>query len=375
MPTPTTSLCVVPTWPEVVRFTLLDGCGRPMFGPASSFVTDAFSQVEIAQNIEEGEPFTLPKANGGTCCNVQRPDTITGDTWTFDMCGFDSEMWSSLNDTFQPIYDYFGRAVGFSEGYDIASTNSVFAELFLNTCNVESEACEGDATTEVAGQWLWVGAGKLKNWRRGETLTFGAEANPIQLVAGTESGAQWGTGPYPIMLDLNGQPAVFANPIGSDRRINWAVIGVEPPEPECGAMPLSNPNAVTFTVSCVEGSEGRTVTVTLQDNIEPEAIYSVDWGDGTATDIITGGTATHTYAAAFVSQYDEVWIGVWDVNAPIMYRAQKVSLPCSNPTITVEPTSGQAPLQVVATVEGCPSGTEVTMNWTNTTAPAAAAGV
>lgn len=370
MPAPTTSMCIVPTWPEVARFTLLDGCGRPMYGPSSSFVTDAFSQVEIEQNINEGEAFELPKANGQMCCSVQRPDTITGDTWTFDMCGFDSELWSSLNDTYEVIYDYFGRAVGFSEGYDIASTNSVFVELFLNVCGEESEVCEEEATQDVEGRWLWVGAGKLKNWRRGDTVTFGADANPIQLTAVTESGAQWGTGPYPVMLDLNGQPAEFANPIGSDRRISWAVIGVPPPEPACGAQPLSNPNAATFVVSCVEGSEGRTVEVMLQDNVEPEAVYAIDWGDGTATDVIVDGTATHTYAAAFVSQYDQTYIGVWDMNATIMYRAQLISLPCANPSITVEPTSGQAPLQVVATVEGCPEGTEVQMDWTNTIAPA-----
>lgn len=369
MAAPTNSICVVPTWPEVVRFTLLDGCGRPRYGPASSFVTDSFSQVEIAQNIEEGEAFTLPKANGGTCCSVTRPDTVTGDTWTFDMCGFDSQMWSSLNDSYQQITDYFGRPVGFSEGYSLASSGSVFAELFLNTCGVDSAECEADATADVAGQWLWVGAGKLTNFRRGDTVTFGAEANPIQLVATTQSGAQWGTGPYGIMLDLNGQPAQLANPIGNDRRINWAVVGVEPPEPACGAQPLSNPAAVTFAVQCVEGSEGRTVTLTLMENIDPEAVYAVDWGDGTATSIVTGGTATHTYSAAFLAQYDETFIGIWDTNATIMYRAQKISLPCANPTITVTPTSGTAPLQVVASVAGCGDQT-ATVNWANTTAPA-----
>jgi hypothetical protein len=368
MAAPSTSMCIVPTWPEVARFTLLDGCGRPRFGPSSSFVTDAFSQVGIAQNITEGEAFTLTKANGGTCCSVQRPDTVNNDTWTFDMCGFDSELWSSLNDNYTQIYDYFGRTVGFSEGYNLSSNNSVFVELFLNTCATEGGECEEDATADVEGQWLWVGAGKLKNWRRGDEITFGSEANPIQLQAVTESGAQWGTGPYPVMLDLNGQPASFANPIGSDRRINWAVITVEPPEPTCGAQPLSNPNAVTFVVSCVEGSEGRTIEVTLQDNIDPEAIYVVDWGDGTATDIITGATATHTYAASFLAAYDETYVGVWDSNATILYRAQKISLPCANPSITVTPLAGTAPLQVVATVNGCPTGSDLSMNWLNTVA-------
>src|SRR5690606_13763816 len=148
--------CVVPTTPQVIRFTLLDGCGRPKYGPCSSFVTDSFSQAEIASGIEEGEEFTAPKANGGSCGDTKQPDRVKWDTWTLDMCRIDPELWGTVTDQYRGLHDYLGGAGGWAEGYNIASNNSAALEMWVNVAADAIDLCEDPDAVNVEGAWLYL---------------------------------------------------------------------------------------------------------------------------------------------------------------------------------------------------------------------------
>lgn len=361
---PTDSQCINFGWPERVRFTLLDGCGRPIFGPDSTFVVSSPPQVEITQNITEGEVFELIAGNGEACYSVRQPDRVSGDGWQFDLCGIDTEMWSALNDNYIPMIGHRGETIGISEGYSLNSARSAFVELWVTEPSGDGGDCPEEV--EVEARYVWVGAGRLRNFRTADTLTFGTDSSPATLHAVSQSGARWGNGPYDVVLDENGQPAPFANPINPDRRKNFAVVDLPPPEPTCGSQPLSNPAGPLFIVECLDdGTSGRSVHVRLVGQTDPDAAYQIDWNDG-STGVFTSGVAEHTYSPSFVDEYDGAYIGVWQSDAPRLYRAQLITLPCEQPSISVEPTSGDAPLQVVATVEGCD---EPVMTWDNTVAP------
>lgn len=349
------STCGVPTTPQVMRFTLLDGCGRPQYGPCSSFVTDSFSQVEVASEIEEGEAFTAPKANGGSCVDTKQPDRVRWDTWTLDMCMIDPEMWGTLNDNYRVLRDYLGGVAGWAEGYDIASSNSVAVEMWVNAATDDIDLCE-DPDAVVEGLWFYFLAPKTQNWRRGDTLTFAGEFNPIQLVGTTSRGVRWGRGPYDVILNGPGAPGPLLEPAAVDDRFISLVTTVEPPEPVCGCLPLSNPNAPMLNVRRdTTDPSGMSVCATMGDGA-PGSTWMVDWGDGTTPEtIVPGEPICHSYTAE-----GEYWVGIWNSDNTNLYRAVRVSVPMAL-TLEAQPDRGQAPIEVTATVDG--ETGPVTIEW------------
>src|SRR5690606_21866620 len=337
--------CVVPTTPQVIRLTLLDGCGRPKYGPCSSFVTDSFSQVEIASEIEEGEEFTAPKANGGSCVDTKQPDRVKWDTWTLDMCMIDPELWGTVNDQYRVLHDYLGGVGGWAEGYNIASNNSVALEMWVNVAADAIDLCEDPDAVNVEGAWLYFLAPRVQNFRRGDTLTFAGEFNPIQLVGTTARGVRWGRGPYDVILNGPDEPGPMSDPAAPADRLPALVTTVRPPEPQCGCMPLSNPNAPAVNVTRDPADPtGRTVCAT---GGAETGTWVVDFGDGSPTQPITPGTPVcHTY-----TRDDDYYVGVWNEDSPSQYRAVKISIPMVL-TLSVEPKEGLAPLEVTATVDG-----------------------
>jgi hypothetical protein len=346
--------CGVPTTPQVLRFTLLDGCGRPQYGPCSSFVTDSFSQVEIGSEIEEGESFTATKANGGTCVDTRNPDRVRWDTWTLDMCMIDPELWGTINDNYRLLYDYLGGVAGWAEGYNIASSNAVAVEMWVNVAADQIDLCE-DENAVVEGLWFYFLAPKMINWRRGDTLTFSGEFNPVQLTGITSTGVRWGRGPYDVVLNDAGAAGPMLQPAATDDRLLALITSVPPPAPACGCQPLSNPAAPALNVApdLTADPTGMTVCATMAS---AAGEWLVDFGDGTTAQAITAGTPVcHTYASD-----GDYFVGIWNVDTPNLYRAVPVSVP-QTMTLTVDPTSGVAPLTVTATVEG-ESG-NVTFDW------------
>jgi hypothetical protein len=349
----------VMTWPEKIRFTRAGGCGEVLFGPAHSYVTSDFESAAVVQQITEGETWSRTKANGGICCSVKRPDRVDFDTWTYLMCTLDPALLAAANETYQPLYNYQGQLAGHSECYDLNARNGLFQEMWVNMCS-PAAACDADENvTQSAGIWLWVWAGKLKNFRRGD-LTFSSTPEEIQLIGTTESGHQWGRGPVPMMFDAQGQPALLPEPLRDCARIADMRTTMEPPEDTCGWEPLSNPNGPKFTIECVAGSDGLTLLLRLVG--DQTGTRLVDWGDGSPATVITGGEATHAFDAQWVTDNGgSTWVGVWDPDRPQMYSASKVRLPCTPVTVTVTPLSGPAPLTVQATVDGCTG--KATANW------------
>lgn len=348
--------CGVPTTPQVVRFTLLDGCGRPQYGPCSSFVTDSFSQVEIASEIEEGEAFSAPKANGGSCVDTKQPDRVRWDTWTLDMCMIDPELWGTINDNYRLLHDYLGGVAGWAEGYDIASSNAAAIEMWVNVAADAVDLCDDPDAGAVDGLWFYFLAPKIGNWRRGDTLTFAGEFNPIQLTGTTARGVRWGRGPYDVVLNGPNEPGPLLEPAQSTDRLLALVTTVPPPEPECGCLPLSNPAAPAINVVRDESDpSGRTLCVTGGADTGD---WLVDFGDGSSAQPV--GPDPDSPTCNTYTTDGDYFIGVWNADNPNLYRAMRVSVPMTM-TLTATPSEGLAPLEVTATVDG--ETGPVTIDW------------
>lgn len=65
----TAALCASPIQAEVIRVTRLDQCGIPVTGTNAQAVIDAFTEIGVSPNYEEGQRFLLRKANGEPCVN------------------------------------------------------------------------------------------------------------------------------------------------------------------------------------------------------------------------------------------------------------------------------------------------------------------
>lgn len=336
------SNCFTPMWPEVMRFTLLDNCGNPIYGPQSTFVTDAFSQVVIAKEIEEGAEYTQTKANGQVCASSKQPDSLKWYTWTIDFCAVDPELFAMANDKYTRVYDYMANVVGWDEKYQMNSSNAIAVEMWTKVQG-NIDACANETTQ---GAWGFVGGYKLINARTGDEMTFAGEPNPFQWTAISDPGSRWGNGPYDIQLNEGDppQPGPWITPVPSDHSLRVATLDVAPPEPTCGGMPLNNPDAPDLVVA-----RGETDMEVCASMPNAEGTWVIDFGDGSPTQQWNPADQEqlcHTY-----QREDTFYIGVWRPNNERMYTSAQVTVP-QTMTLTVQPNSGNVPLEVTATVAG-----------------------
>lgn len=351
------AVCPAPLWADVTRITKLDTCGRPVYGPCSVVVTDSYTQVQYTREIEEGTDFSKKKANGNICRSRKGKDTLKWWNAQIDFCALDPSLFAMINDQIRPVYDYTGQITGWAGTYDISSDTGIAIETWLELDD-PGDVCEN---VSALGAWGYDLMPRIVNARMGDKV-YGEDFS-MSIVGISASGVRWGRGPYDVVMNPGDPvpvPGPLLEPLTSNQADFWEVVTVPPPEPSCGCQPLSNPAAPALTVTCVASdATGMTLQVTTAATT---GTWTVDWGDGTATETLpTGATgATHVYAA---DQADNsVWIGVWDVNTPTMYRAVQVSLPCTSAlTLTVDPTSGPAPLVVTGTTTGDLGAT--TFNW------------
>lgn len=337
--------CFTPMWPTVVRFTLLDNCGRPIYGPNSVFVTNAITDITISANVTEPEAWSMTRADGTICASATPDAALESIAWDIGLCRIDPELVAEGNDTYTAVYDYMANIVGFDRHYGSVgdSGRAVAVEMWTQIYS-EGGTCD-NPETGGEGQWGYVASFFVTNANLGgEEMTFGGEANPYRWTATGQSGARWGVGPYDVQMNP-GEPPVpgpFITPVPVDSALRMMSIDVEPPDPYCGGMPLSNPLAPPLLL--LPGDDDMTVCATL---ITDEGDWVIDWGDGSPTEEITGETEIcHTY-----TEEDCYTIGVWADGNEQLYRAERMCVP-QTMTLTVEPSSGEVPLEVVATVTG-----------------------
>ena len=335
--------CFVPTWPVRARFTLLDGCGAPRFGPCSQFVTGGFGQVQLATQIQEGEEFTAPRSDGSNCYSIKLPDTVQWDTLTFDMCNVDPEMWATLNDSFRILRDYRGGVSGWAEGYNLNSSNTVAVELWLNVGIQAAAICDDPGGGNIDGMWVHILSPATANWRRGD-LTLSRTFSPWQLIGISRQGNRWGRGPYDVELNGPGMPGPLVDPVLSTDRITTRLVTIAPPEETCGCIPLSNPNAPALNVT-EDTSDPSRMTAVATATLPEGTNWLIDWGDGSTPTVFTG-SANHAY-----TEPGDYYVSIMDTANAQQFRAVKISVPWVM-TMAATPLSGPPPLTVTATTAG-----------------------
>jgi len=184
---------------------------------------------------------------------------------------------------------------------DTVNGMATTTQLTCSTCDVTgAELSTTDATT---GTWT---IGPIVNGTDGDVSVDWGDGTAADTVASGATGTHTyapgvGSGPFIVTVTDPAVPGCTASVSG----------GNDPHTPD-GPGVIVTP---TLTLTCVGGDAQLSDVVTLTI-AGPGTAYTVDWGDGTATETHPSGSFTHTYArppgllrTVTVTEATTTWVG------------------------------------------------------------------
>jgi len=278
------TICATPFKVPKVRTTRLDECGAVVEGECSTVVSDGIITIEIAREYEDRQDFFLKNADGVFCVKETDPPILKWINLTATMCNVDPYMVNILageeilEDDATPA-----NVIGFrtTEGAS-ALVNAAF-EVWTRTAG--STNCGPNLTRFGYMLLPWLVEGTI-----GDLTLENGSANFVY-TARTQSGGDWGVGPYNVVesaaVATLGDPLPLFDPVGALDHEIWLWTTLDPPVAACGCIAL--PLALEAVDSGV-----LTATVTIPAGTLPAYI---DWGDAMTETVTVGPTVMHVYAA------------------------------------------------------------------------------
>lgn len=272
---------------RLMRATMLDRSGRPIYGDSSVVTTEGFITASMTTSTEEGEAITVTKANGNICVSEPGAPSFSGFGAEIEFCDVDFALFEIL--TGQPVVlDAYGVIIGITETTSVDLTGVNFAlELWLGAVgNTSGPSANAD------GQWGYmlmpfVGGGVI-----GDVSVANAAISFTVTGMKTKDGGRWGAGPHNVEL-VAGVPAPLSTPMGPKDHRRTQFVEVAPPEVFVGATPLLDPSTPAVTSIAI-------VATGLSAKITPTPAGGPMWytfGDG-EWDYSETGAYTHEYKAA-----------------------------------------------------------------------------
>lgn len=230
------TICANQARGKLMRLTLLDECGEPVEGTASTLVSKAFVSVTSTPNYLEAEEISQADANGDLCIDDRSDPALRWIDLSIIVCVTDPQMINLitgdpvvLDDAATP------NVVGFRINAALTGTANFALELWTG---ITGQACTAAGFTNY-GYWLypWVKDAQWGEWvvQNGAlVLTFTARA---------VNDSPWGVGPYNIRRDAT-VPATLEpllTPIDDDDFVHFEVTSAPLPTPACGAVELVIP--------------------------------------------------------------------------------------------------------------------------------------
>ncbi|MGV2914545.1 hypothetical protein [Streptomyces alfalfae] len=217
-----------------MRVTRVDGCGRPVCGDDSSFITDCFASVSMEANVEDGEDITFVAANGRQCGFKRGCPTLNGYDLTFTFFQASPELIEIM--TGSPVYfDYAGAPIGF-DSCSIPCNTGFALEVWTDVLG--EDVCAEDAGE---GAWVYFLLPWVTNGIIGD-LELANEAVNLELTGATRAGGRWGTGPYNVQgQDALATPGPMLTPLGPTCHRRMFITNIAPPEPSTTYVPVTGP--------------------------------------------------------------------------------------------------------------------------------------
>lgn len=226
-------------WPSIrgtaLRLTALDRCGRVLYGPKASLVTDGFITASLSPQNNTGTEISVVKANGQVCVYDKAPDTLKSFTVKLVLCNVNPALLGMLAG-YEQVLDHGGAAVGNRISED-PPVDGAAVEIWSDIVGAE---CAADAD----GTWGYSLLPRTTGWAISGDIEYGNSAVNVELTGNTKKGAVWGTGPYNVVGtgSTGATPGKLLTPIGSKDHYHLQLTGIAPPEPDeddCGATALT----------------------------------------------------------------------------------------------------------------------------------------
>ena len=222
---------------KMMRLTLLDECGEPVEGTASTLVSKSFVSVTATPNYVEAEEISQVDANGDVCIEDRSDPALRWIDLSIIVCVTDPQMINLITGDPLVLDDtaITPNVVGFRINAALTGTANFALEIWSG---ITGQGCTVGGFTNY-GYWLypWVKDAQWGEWvhQNGAlVLTFTARA---------VNDSPWGVGPYNVRRDAtipaNLEPLL--TPIDDDDFVHFEVSSAPLPTPACGAVELIIP--------------------------------------------------------------------------------------------------------------------------------------
>jgi hypothetical protein len=211
------SVCANPIRGEIARFTLLDACGVPVTGDGSAQVTtDAWTEITITPNYEDGTRLLQLKANGEPCVNEQGPSFLNWIDEVTNLCTLDVDL----------------IALVFGEDPIVSTAEADFVGVQFGTGLLNARFSK-EIWQPVAGNQRWIYWAFPHEYNaRVQELTFTNDVFTFGFASMSK--------PASPLWDI-GDPWLSDSPVstwGPGKHFAFAITTVQPPEPACGAVEI-----------------------------------------------------------------------------------------------------------------------------------------
>lgn len=226
-----------------MRITELDSCGRPNAAgtPDSFLVTDGFVSVGLSAEVEDGNEITVRRADGSLCVNEKLASEFKRFNVEAEFCGVNPSIAAMVSNS-EVYLDYAGDTAGFTvaEG----TIKKWFAlELWTGLSGI---GCE-EGADEASGYLLlpFLVAGTI-----GDLTVDGENAVNFSLSGvATKGGNAWGAGPYNVVYNGSGAPAVLPTPVDTLDHLLMVETGLAVPPASADPQPMPAAGGVTTTTT------------------------------------------------------------------------------------------------------------------------------
>jgi hypothetical protein len=274
---------------RTTRVTRGDGCGRPVFGEYNQAVSEGLVTVAITPNTVDTDEINVPNFAGKRCVYEPSVTNLAGYSLVLTFCNVDFEYFEILTKQ-TLVFDAFGSVVGIEADTKIALDESGFT--FESWTGAQgADACENP---DALGQWGYLILPRLVGGIIGDITIENAAINFTITGASTREGNFWGSGPYAVELDENGDAGPLFQPISRTAALRMQIVNVPPPTEVVGARPVLDPSLPAITsIAAVEGATPMEADFTTTPASTGPVWY--DFGDGEWDYVVAPGAASHVY--------------------------------------------------------------------------------
>lgn len=217
-----------------IRVTKVDSCGEVVPGECGYAVEECFVSVAMSDNIENSDEYKVKAASGNYCVNQRSRPQLNWIDAVVTLIRVNPEL-VSLMTGLPVIYDDSPDpvAVGFGTDTDTYASANLALETWTNLASdPDGAACTDEGTRYGYLLLPWLGDTTIGD------LTIENGAANLVLNGRTKGGNQWGTGPWDVIEDSNGDPSPLLVAIPSTRHRHTQFTSLAPPEATDGCQYL-----------------------------------------------------------------------------------------------------------------------------------------